>query len=195
MMQYILLASLLIGGVSPTLGQVVIQGDSTFLGLRIGKSSGEQVKAQLGNRYRSEKLIHVLTVSTRDGSHNTLKRETGVIMHYRKQGLICYINTISSQRRMGLIRIEFDATAKVSSAKGIQPGKHQFSDVIAQYGPVDVEGTDYALPTVREISRDGKQWYTVLAYPSISFVSLGKKEPGENLLARPVTGIWLGVWY
>ncbi|UOQ71458.1 hypothetical protein [Hymenobacter cellulosilyticus] len=191
MKKYILLASLAIGGVSQALGQTVIQGDSMFLGLQIRKSSVAQVKAQLGNRYRAEKIVSVGTEKTRDGQCITTKRVTGVSMHFRKQGLICFVNTNTTKWRQGLALIEFDSTANVSSAKGIQPGKHRFSDVIAQYGPIDFDKKDNSLPAAQEISNDGEHWYTVLVFPTIRFISPGKKQPGENLLLRPVTGIWL----
>ena len=50
---------------------------------------------------------------------------------------------------------------------------------------------DNTLPAAWEISIDGSQWYTVLVFPTIRFISPGKKQPGEDLLRRPVTGIWL----
>lgn len=191
MIKYSLLTFLLMGTVSHVLGQTVIQGDSMFLGLQFRKSSLEQVKAQLGNRYRAKKIVSVGTGKTRDGYCIRIKRETGVSMHYRKQGLICYINTTTTKWRQGLALIAFDSTANVSSARGIQPGKHRFSDVIAQYGPIDFDKKDTSLPAVQEISSDGEHWYTVLVFPNIRFISPGKKQPGENLLLRPVTGIWL----
>jgi hypothetical protein len=189
MMKYILLVFLAIGGVSQALGQTVIQGDSLFIGLRVGQSSLAQVTTQLGSHYRSEKIISESTGKLRSGGCITIKQVTGVSLHYRKQGLVCYVNT--TKRHSGLGLIVFDSTANVSSAKGIQPGKHRFSDVIAQYGPIDFEKKDNSLPAAQEISTDGEHWYTVLVFPTIRFISPGRKQPGENLLLRPVTGIWL----
>jgi hypothetical protein len=64
--------------------------------------------------------------------------------------------------------------------------------VIARYGPVDFEAKNRSLPEMLVMSRDrGKHWYTVLVFPTISFISPGKRKPGEDLLLRPVTGIWL----
>jgi hypothetical protein len=187
--KYTLLVSLLLGGASPVVGQTVIQGDSLFRELQIGQSSLEQVKTHLGRRYRAEKVISKSTGKLRSGGCITIKEVTGVSLHYRKQGLICYVNT--TKRRSGLASIEFDTTANVSSARGIHPGKHRFSDVLAAYGPINFEKLDNSLPKVQEVSRDGEQWYTVLVFPTISFISPGRKQPGENLLLRPVTGIWL----
>lgn len=188
MTKYYLLALLAVGW-APVRGQTVIQGDSLFLGLRVGKSSQEQVTAQLGSRYRAKKIISESTGKLRSGGCITIKRETGVSLLYRKQGMVCYVNT--TKRRPGLALITFDSTAKVASAKGIQPGKHRFGDVVAQYGPIDFEKKDNSLPVAQEISLDGEHWYTVLVFPTIRFISRGKKQPGENLLLRPITGIWL----
>lgn len=189
MIKYILLALLIIVRLSQALGQTVIQGDSLFRGLRVGQSSLEQVTTQLGSRYRAEKIISESTGKLRSGGCITIKQVTGVSLRYRKYGLVCHVNT--TKRHSGLKLIEFDSTANVSSAKGIQPGKHRFSDVIAQYGPIDFEKRDNSIPAVLEISNDREHWYTVLVFPTIRFISPGRKQPGENLLLRPVTGIWL----
>ena len=188
MTKYYLLALLAVEW-APAQGQTVIQGDSLYVGLRVGQSSREQVIAQLGRRYREEKIISESTGKLRSGGCITIKRETGVSLHYRQQGLVCYVNT--TKRRPGLALIAFDSTANISSAKGIQPGKHRFGDVVAQYGPIDFEKKDNSLPAAQEISLDGEHWYTVLVFPTISFISRGQKQPGENLLLRPITGIWL----
>ena len=188
MTKYFLLALLTIGWV-PAWGQTVIQGDSLFMGLQIGQSSVEQVITKLGSHYRSEKIIGESTGKLRSGGCITIKQEIGVSLHYRKQGLVCYVNT--TKRHRGLAGIAFDSTANVSSAKGIQPGKHRFGDVIERYGPIDFEKKDNSLPAAQEISNDGEHWYTVLVFPTIRFISRGKKQPGENLLLRPITGIWL----
>lgn len=188
MTKYALLAVLALGWATAQ-GQTVIQGDSLFRGLRIGQSSLEQVTAQLGRHYRAEKIIGQSLAKLRSGGCVTIKREIGVSLHYRTQGMVCYVNT--TKRHRGLAGITFDSTAKVCSAKGIQPGKYRFADVIARYGPIDFEKKDNSLPAVQEICNDGEQWYTVLVFPTIRFISLGEKRPGENLLLRPISGIWL----
>ena len=189
MLKYYLLFLFLASSRLPVLGQTVIQGDSLFLGLQIGLSSLEQVTAQLGDPYRAEKIISEGTAKLRGGSCVPIRRVTGVSLRYPAQGLICYVNT--TKQRPGLELVAFDSTAQVSSARGIQPGKHRFSDVIARYGAVDFNKKDNTLPAAWEISNDGKQWYTVLVFPTIRFISPGKRQPGEDLLRRPVTGIWL----
>ena len=188
MKKYYFLALLAIGWL-PSWGQAVIQGDSLFMGLQIGQSSMEQVIARLGIRYGAEKIIGESTGKLRSGGCITIKQVIGESLHYRKQGLVCYVNT--TKRHRGLALITFDSTANVSSAKGIQPGKHRFEDVITRYGPIDFEKKDNSLPAAQEISNDGEHWYTVLVFPTIRFISPGKKQPGENLLLRPITGIWL----
>lgn len=87
MMKYIILAFLAIGGVSRVFGQTVIQGDSLFVGLRVGQSSLEQVTTQLGRQYRAEKIISESTGKLRSGGCITIKQVTGVSLHYRKQGM------------------------------------------------------------------------------------------------------------
>ena len=188
MAKYFILVFLIISWV-PSWGQTVIHGDSLFLGLQIGQSFLEQVIAKLGSHYRAEKIIGESTRKLRSGGCITIKQEIGVSLHYRKQGFVCYVNT--TKRHRGLALIAFDSTANVSSAKGITPGKHRFGDVIARYGPIDFEKKDNSLPAAQEISNDGEHWYTVLVFPTIRFISTGKKQPGENLLLRPITGIWL----
>lgn len=188
MTKYFILVFLIIGCV-PSWAQTVIQGDSLFMGLQIGQSSMEQVKAQLGHRYKAEKIISESTGKSRSGGCITIKKVTGMSLHYRKQGLVCYVNT--TKRHQGLALIVFDSTANVSSAKGIKPGKHRFGDVIARYGPIDFDKRNNSLPAAQEISNDGEHWYTVLAFPTISFISPGKKQLNENLLLRQITGIWL----
>jgi hypothetical protein len=188
MTKYLFLAFLTIGW-AQLWGQTVIQGDSLFIGLQIGQSSMEQVKAQLGHRYKAEKIISESTGKLRSGGCITIKKVTGTSLYYRKQGLVCYVNT--TKRHRGLALIAFDSTANVSSAKGIKPGKHRFGDVIARYGPIDFDKRNNSLPAAQEISNDGEHWYTVLVFPTIRFISPGKKQPGENLLLRPITGIWL----
>ena len=188
MAKYFILVFLIIRWV-PSWGQTVIQGDSLFLGLQIGQSSLEQVTAKLGSHYRAEKIIGESTGKLRSGGCITIKKEIGVALHYSKQGLVCYVNT--TKRHSGLAGIAFDSTANVSSAKGIMPGKHRFGDVIARYGPIDFDKRDNSLPAAQEISNDGEHWYTVLVFPTIRFISPGKKQAGENLLLRPITGIWL----
>lgn len=191
MTKHSLFLSLLIGSVTQAVGQTVIQGDTLFLDLQIRKSSTKEVKAQLGHRYRAEKTVSVGTALTTDGTCITTKTVTGISLRYPARGLTCYINTNTTKRRMGLALIAFDSTANVSSAKGIQPGKHRFSDVLAQYGPIDFEKKDNSLPAAREMSNEEGQWFTVLVFPTIRFISSGRKQSGENLLLRPVTGIWL----
>jgi len=159
------------------------------MGLQIGQSSLEQVIAKLGSHYRAEKIIGESTGKLRSGGCITIKQVTGTSLHYSKQGLVCYVNT--TKRHRGMALIAFDSTANISSAKGIQPGKHRFKDVIVLYGPIDFEKKDNSLPAAQEISNDGEHWYTVLIFPTICFISPGKKQPGENLLLRPITGIWL----
>lgn len=188
MTKYFIFVFILIGWVS-SWGQTVIQGDSLFMGLQIGQSSMEQVKAQLGHHYKAEKIISEGTGKLRSGGCITIKQVTGMSLQYRKQGLVCYVNT--TKRHSGLTGIAFDSTANVSSAKGIMPGKHRFGDVIARYGPIDFDKRDNSLPAAQEISNDGEHWYTVLVFPTIRFISPGKKQAGENLLLRPITGIWL----
>ena len=188
MPKYFLLALLTIG-YAPLWAQTVIQGDSVFMGLQIGQSSIEQVTSQLGSNYRAEKIIGESTGKLRSGGCITIKQVIGTSLRYRKQGLVCYVNT--TKRHRGLALIAFDSTANVSSAKGIQPGKHRFEDVIARYGPIDFDKKDNSLPAAQEISNDGEHWYTVLVFPTIRFISPGKKQPGENLLLRPISGIWL----
>ncbi|MGY3089270.1 hypothetical protein ACVWYF_002310 [Hymenobacter sp. UYAg731] len=188
MTKYFLLALLTIGWV-PACGQTVIQGDSLFQGLQIGQSSLEQVITKLGSHYRAEKIIGESTGKLRSGGCMTIKQEIGVSLQYLEQGLVCYVNT--TKRHHGMALIAFDSTANVSSAKGIQPGKHRFGDVIARYCPINFEKKDNSLPAAQEISNDGEHWYTVLVFPTIRFISPGKKQPGENLLLRPITGIWL----
>ncbi len=97
------------------------------MGLQIGKSSLARVKSRLGRDFQPEKIISESTGMLRSGGCITIKEETGVSLHYRKQGLICHVITAKEDRGLGLI--EFDSTANVSSARGIQPGKHRFSDL------------------------------------------------------------------
>lgn len=189
MLRFYLLFLLLASSRLPVLGQTVIQGDSLFLGLQIGESSLAQVTAQLGEPYRVENIISEGTAKLRDGGCIRTERVTGVSLHYPTRGVVCYVNT--TKHRPGLALVAFDSTAKVLSARGIRPGKHRFSDVIARYGPIDFNKKDNTLPAAWEISNDGEQWYTVLVFPTIRFISPGKKQPGEDLLRRPVTGIWL----
>lgn len=190
MLKYYLLFVLLASGRLPGLGQTLIQGDTLFRGLQLGACSLERVQARLGAPSRAEQIINVGSAKLRSGGCIPIQRVSGVSLHYPAQGLICYVNT-SRHSPPELAQLVFDSTAQVSSARGVQPGKHRFRDVIARYGPIDFDKKDNTLPAVWEIADESEQWYTVLVFPTIRFVSPGRRQPGEDLLCRPITGIWL----
>lgn len=62
-------------------------------------------------------------------------------MNYRKMGVTCYVGKNERNKNSfdKLSGIDFDSTANIQSAKGIQPGKHTFADVIERYGPIDFD--------------------------------------------------------
>ena len=176
-------------------GQTVLQGDSLYQGIQPGQSSEQEVVARLGRQYKARDILGTYTATLRSGGCVSGTYVASVAMHYPKKGITCYVprNSRRRARAQAVGGIDFDSTARVQSVKGIQPGRHTFADVVARYGPVDFDKKDNSTPKVEQSSDDGENWMTSIVFPTISFRSAGKRQPGENLLLRRVEIIRLSV--
>lgn len=183
-MKCIVLIALLWVSATTVNGQIVLQGDSLYRGLQVGKSTFDDVRRVMGSGYKAEEILGESTAKLRDGGCITLKRVIGRKVYYRKQGVTFYIR--SNPRREWLTGIDFNSKCAVQSCKGIAPGNYTFADVIVRYGPVDFDNKDNEEPKLEESSDDGEHWMTSIVFPSISFRSVGKRQPSENILLRRI---------
>ena len=170
-------------------GQTILQGDSLYRGLQVGKSTFKDIREVMGSGYKSKNIIGMSTGKQRDGGCVTFKRVIGREIYYPKQGVTFYIR--SNSRREWLGGIDFDARSTVQSGHGIRPGKNTFADVIARYGPVDFDKKDTTTPKLEQSSDDGENWMTSIIFPTVSFRSTGKYQTGENILLRKIAVIRL----
>ncbi|RSK43556.1 hypothetical protein [Hymenobacter perfusus] len=189
MMRKILLLLLFTAFATTANGQTVLQGDSLYRGLQVGKSTFDDIRRVMGSGYKAEEIIGESNALLRDGRCVIIRRVIGQKVYYRKQGVIFYIR--SNPKREWLAGIDFSSSATVQSSQGITPGHHTFADVIAHYGPVDFDKKDNEEPRLEESSDDGEQWMTSIVFPNVSFRSVGKRQPGENILLRRIEVIRL----
>lgn len=192
MLKLVTAIGLSLGAGTGAIAQTVIQGDSLYRGLQVGRATRAQVVARLGRDYTSRELTGEALAKMSNGVCVPRKYAAGVELRYPKPGVTCRI----SYRDQQLGEIVFDSTARVVSAKGIQPGRHRFADVARCYGGLDLNTIRNTLPTMQEVTQreageeEGRS-FVVLIYPTITFVSPGRRQPGENLSQRVVTQIWL----
>ncbi|MBG8553791.1 hypothetical protein I5L79_09545 [Hymenobacter sp. BT594] len=183
-MKWIILTVLLWVSGATAHGQTVLQGDSLYRGLQVGKSTFEDIKRVMGSDYKAEKITGESTGKLRDGRCVTIRRVIGQKVYYRKQGVTFYIRSNSRQEWLG--GIDFNSRCTVQSSQGIMPGHHTFADVIASYGPIDFDKKDNTTPKLEQSSDDGENWMTSIVFPNVSFRSVGKRQPGENILLRRI---------
>lgn len=164
--------------------QTVLQGDSLYRGLQIGKATFEDIKRVMGSGYNTEDIIGESNGLLRDGRCIIIRRVIGQKVFYRKRGVTFYVR--SNSKREWLAGIDFNSNSTVQSSKGIMPGRHTFADVVACYGSVDFNKKENEEPQLEESCEDGEQWMTSIVFPSISFRSVGKRQPGENILLRRI---------
>ncbi|MCB2377191.1 hypothetical protein LGH70_06330 [Hymenobacter sp. BT635] len=191
MIKYGLLGSLLVSGSLTAAGQQVLQGDSVYQNLQTNKSSLADIKRVMGWPSSKKKLVNIKYGHFREGGSFTSKSLVGYTFSYKRRG----VNFTVEEETHKLSRIAFRPAAAIVTAKGIQPGKSTFADVVAAYGAIDVNKDLREPPYIYQarIDRHTKKerWITVLRYQGIRFVSYGKLEPKVDFSPRRVDEIQL----
>ncbi|TGE06257.1 hypothetical protein [Hymenobacter fodinae] len=181
---------------SPAIGQTVIQGDSVFQGLQVGKSTLNDVRRVMGNGYKKGEMIrrfHVKWSDDRPGSYQVVY---GYTLAYKRAGVEFAIETENKPKdQQSITSIKFRSKASIVTSKGIYPS-NTFADVINRYGPLDTARSNRNIPYVYgwRIDRGQKteKRYTIIQYTKgIRFVSYGSRNEAENLNIRRVDEIWL----
>jgi len=182
-------------------GQTVLQGDSLYRGLQVGKSGLADVDSILGRNYVSRKRLGWLSgvnfsqngiITTR---HNYIY---GYTLTYKKLDVKIRIKTAGKAAQLKPITdIEFGPNSNVGTSKGIQTSKNNFAEVISLYGPLDSIDSRISRVYIHQwVSTDRKNKllkrnYTILHYPGISFVSYKKWEKSKGVHTYRVDEIWL----
>lgn len=172
--------------INSTKSQVVVQGDSIYQGLKVYESTLSNVIERLGPPSHQKETMGTRNSKYTDGTCVTNPFVYGFALHYRKRHLTVYVN----KRHNWVEEIHFDTASPYVSSKGIQARKSIFADVLASYGSINFDKKDNNFPKLQQES-NGKQWFTKLMYPGISFVSFGERQLSENLSLRRVDEIWL----
>lgn len=171
--------------------QTVLQGDSVYQGLQLGRDSLASVVARLGQHYHKKELFTRIHLLLRGGdgrqSDGHAFRLDGYALRYRSIGATFCVDEKTGQ----LFRIQLSRRAAVISARGIRPGAATFAMVLSRYGPSERATVSEGQLGVYVFSFDHKTYYTALRYPHITFISQNKPATGENLLVRRVQEIWL----
>ncbi|RSK24718.1 hypothetical protein [Hymenobacter metallilatus] len=177
-------------------GQTVLQGDSLYRGLQIGRSTFKDIRRVMGNGYKRGKMIRQFHVKWRVGSAGSYQVVYGYTLEYQKAGVQFAIETTEKpEDQQTITGIQFRSKASIITSKGISP-TNTFADVISQYGPLDTTQTRRTIPYVYGWSVDRgektEKRYTILRYGNgIRFVSYGPMNKAENLNMRRVDEIWL----
>lgn len=167
--------------------QTVLQGDSIYRGLQVGKSNSDDVQKNLGRRYKSEKIIGKSTAMAVGGGCITREVLLSVLMQYHQQGITAKISK-NIRRKNVLEELDFDVNSDIETVKGIQPNIHTFADVIARYGLIDFDEKSNSAPRLVKYSDN-----VSLVFPKIQFISLGVFKEEENILLRKVETIRLTI--
>ncbi|MET4105221.1 hypothetical protein [Hymenobacter sp. UYP22] len=177
-------------------GQTVLQGDSLYRGLQVGKSTFKDIKRVMGSGYRKGKMIRHFHALWRNGSAGWYQIEYGYTLEYKKAGVQFAIETAKKpENQQTITGIHFRKKASVVTAKGVSP-PNTFADVFSRYGPLDTTQSRRVIPYAYGWSADrgGKKEkrYTILRYGNgMRFVSYGPRSEAENLNTRRVDEIWL----
>ncbi|MBD2716241.1 hypothetical protein KBK19_14460 [Microvirga sp. STR05] len=177
-------------------GQTVLQGDSLYRGLQVGKSTLEDIRRIMGSSYRKGKMIRQFHAKWRDGGTGSYQVIYGYILEYQRDGVQFAIETAEKPEGQQTISgIQFRPKSSITTFKGISPA-NTFADVISRYGPLDTTQTRRVIPYVYGWSVDRgektEKRYTILRYGNgIRFVSYGPRNEAENLNVRRVDEIWL----
>ena len=76
-----------------TNGQTVLQGDSLYRGLQVGKSTFEDIKRVMGSGYKKGKMIRQFHAKWRDGGAGTYQVIYGYTLEYKRDGIQFAIKT------------------------------------------------------------------------------------------------------
>lgn len=195
-MKSILLAALLWIFAAAANGQAVLQGDSLYQGLQVGKSTFKDIRRVMGSGYKRGKMIRQFHAKWRDGAACSYQVIYGYTLEYKKAGVQFAIETAEKlEDQQTITGIQFRTKASIITAKGISPA-NSFADVIGRYGPLDTTQARRIIPYVYGWSVDRgektEKRYTILRYGNgIRFVSYGPRNKAENLNIRSVDEIWL----
>jgi hypothetical protein len=182
--------------VSPVVGQTILQGDSVFQGLQVGKSTFDDVRRVMGNDYKKEDMIRRFHVKWHDDRAGSYRVVYGYTLEYKKAGVQFAIETKKKPKdQQSITSIKFRPKASIVTSKGICPS-NTFADVINRYGPLDTTRSKRDIPYVYSWRIDKGQKtekrYTIIRYSKgIRFVSYGSRDEAENLNIRRVDEIWL----
>lgn len=180
----LLTASCLLAGLLLTAqgsrAQTVLQGDSSYLVVRLHQDSLASVVTRLGSHFRKHAGRSLASAHLSSGGAFWVVYNTWCELRYRKLDATFCLN----DKDRSLFRMQFGPGAAIVSARGIRPGAATFALVIEKYGPSQRGNQREGQPKVSTIVLNQKTSYTVLRYPHISFVSRGRPVEGENLLAR-----------
>ena len=171
--------------------QILIRGDTLYQGLQLGQSKLNDVIALMGKPSSKTELRRELFAHLSGGGHLHKSILYGYAIHYKKRDITLYIDKETNS----IIKIMFGLQSKVITAKGIEPNKYSFADVLQKYGALNPNRNDYDGPRFRQWTIDKyskkAKYYTVISYGSISFVSKGKYIQSEDVLTRKVDEIWI----
>ncbi|WP_126546806.1 hypothetical protein [Hymenobacter amundsenii] len=179
-MKVLFLCLLLLTYAASTGAQTVLQGDSIYRGLQVGKSNLDDVQKNIGRRYKSEKIVGKSTAMAIGGGCITKEVLLSVLMQYHQRGITAHISK-NIRRKNKLEELDFNVNSNIQSAKGIQPDIHTFADVIARYGLIDFDEKSNSAPKLVKYSNS-----VSLIYPKIQFISYGASKAEENVLLRKV---------
>lgn len=177
-------------------GQTVLQGDSVYRSLQVGKSTFEDIRRVMGNGYRKGKMIRQFHVKWRDGGAGSYQVIYGYTLEYKRDGVQFAIKTEEKTKDQQTITgIRFRPKASITTFKGVSPAD-TFADVFSRYGPLDTTQNRRVIPYAYGWSVDRgektEKRYTILRYGNgIRFVSYGPRNKAENLNIRRVDEIWL----
>lgn len=171
--------------------QEVIQGDTLYRGLRINQSSASDIIRTLGQPRSRREMLAPFHVLFRGGGDGHGMRLYGYTFNYRNPR----VQFVLDEGKIQLSEIHFGPKANVVTAKGIQPAKSTFGDVMKQYGAMDSDKPTLPPPRIQQRLMNWKNKarsrYTLLHYHGISFVSYGKWIREEDISQRRVDEIWL----
>ncbi|MCR5886541.1 hypothetical protein LRS06_01880 [Hymenobacter sp. J193] len=191
MLRYILVISLVILNSLTAEAQTVIQCDTLFRRLQVYKSTISDVITVMGIPDSKEEIATEMFAHLSGGGDRYKRTVTAYYANYTKEGIQFEIDQETKQ----LTKIVFQPNAFVMTAKGIQPTKSNFADVIQAYGLIDLNKSTNTPPNIQGWvtgrGTDNKRYYTLLCYWGITFVSYGRWNMAEGFSSKQVDEIWL----
>lgn len=74
-------------------GQTILQGDSLYRGLQVGKSTFEDIRRGMGSGYKKGEMIRRFHAKWRDGGAGSYQVTYGYTLQYKREGVQFAIET------------------------------------------------------------------------------------------------------